>query len=40
MLSRLKLLKRLREVDLRLEEAWALMDRVKTHTSRAEDHER
>lgn len=40
MLSRLKLLKRLREVDLSPEEAWALMDRVKTQTSSAEDHER
>ena len=40
MLSRLKLLKRLRDVDLHPDEAWALMDRVKTQTSSAEDHER
>ena len=40
MLSRLKLLKRLREVDLRPDEAWALMDRGKTQTSSAEDHAR
>jgi hypothetical protein len=39
-LSRLKLLKRLQEVDLRPDEAWALVDRVQTHTSSAEDHER
>jgi hypothetical protein len=39
-LSRLKLLKRLQEVDLSPEEAWALVDRVQTHTSSAEDHER
>jgi hypothetical protein len=38
--SRLKLLKRLQEVDLSPEEAWALVDRVQTHTSSAEDHER
>jgi hypothetical protein len=39
-LSRLKLLKRLQEVDLSPDEAWALVDRVQTHTSSAEDHER
>jgi hypothetical protein len=39
-LARLKLLKRLQEVDLSPEEAWALVDRVQTHTSSAEDHER
>jgi hypothetical protein len=39
-LSRLKLLKRLHEVDLSPDEAWALVDRVQTHTSSAEDHER
>lgn len=40
MLSRLKLLKRLQEVDLSPDEARALVDRVKRHTSSAEDHER
>ncbi len=40
MLSRLKLLKRLQEVDLSPDEAWALVDRVQTHTSSAEDHAR
>ena len=40
MFSRLKLLKRLQEVDLSPDEAWALVDRVQTHTSSAEDHER
>jgi hypothetical protein len=39
-LSRLKLLKRLQEVDLRPDEARRLVDRVQTHTSSAEDHER
>jgi hypothetical protein len=39
-LSRLKLLKRLQEVDLSPDEAWALVDRVKTQTSSANDHER
>jgi hypothetical protein len=39
-LSRLKLLKRLQEVDLSPEEAWALVDRVQTSTGSAEDHER
>jgi hypothetical protein len=38
--SRLKLLKRLQEVDLSPDAAWALVDRVKLHTSSAEDHER
>lgn len=40
MLSRLKLLKRLEEVDLSPDEAWALVDRVQTHTISAADHER
>lgn len=40
MLSRLKLLRRLQEVHLSPAEAWALVDRVKTHTSSADDHER
>lgn len=40
MLSRLKLLKRLQEVDLSPDEAWALVDRVKTQTSSADDHAR
>ena len=39
-LQRLKLLRRLQEVDLSPDEAWALLDRVKTHTSSAEDRER
>jgi len=39
-LQRLKLLRRLQEVKLSPEEAWALLDRVKTHTSSAEDRER
>jgi hypothetical protein len=39
-LSRLKLLKRLQGVDLSPDAAWALVDRVQTHTSSAEDHER
>ncbi len=38
--SRLKLLRRLQEVDLSPNEAWALLDRVKTHTSSADDRER
>jgi hypothetical protein len=38
--QRLKLLRRLQEVDLSPDEAWALLDRVKTHTSSAEDRER
>jgi hypothetical protein len=39
-LSRLQLLKRLQEVDLSPDEAWALVDRVTTHPSSADDHER
>ena len=39
-LQRLKLLRRLHEVKLSPDEAWALLDRVKTHTSSAEDRER
>jgi hypothetical protein len=35
-----KLLRRLQEVDLCPEEAWALLDRVQTHTSSADDRER
>jgi len=38
--QRLKLLSRLQEVNLSPEEAWTLLDRVKTHTSSAEDRER
>ena len=38
--QRLKLLRRLQEVDLSPDEAWALLDRVQTHTSSAEDRER
>lgn len=40
MFHRLKLLKRLQEVDLSPDEAWSLLDRVKTHTSSVEDRER
>ena len=40
MLQRLKLLRRLHEVKLSPDEAWALLDRVKTHTSSADDRER
>ena len=40
MFQRLKLLRRLQEVHLSPEEAWALLDRVKTHTSSTEDRER
>ena len=40
MFSRLQLLKRLQAVDLSPHEAWALVDRVNTYTSRADDHER
>ena len=40
MFQRLKLLRRLHEVNLSPEEAWALFDRVKTNTSSAEDRER
>jgi hypothetical protein len=38
--QRLKLLRRLQEVPLSPEEAWTLLERVKTHTSSAEDRER
>jgi len=38
--QRLKLLRRLQEVHLSPAEAWALLDRVKTNTSSAEDRER
>jgi len=38
--QRLKLLRRLQAVNLSPEEAWALLDRVKTNTSSAEDRER
>ena len=37
--QRLKLLKRLQEVDRSPDEAWGLLDRVKTPTSSAEDRE-
>ena len=40
MFQRLKLLRRLQEVDLTPDEAWALLDRVTTHTSSADDRER
>ncbi len=41
MFRRLKMLKRLQEVNLKsLEEALALLERVKTHRSSAEDRER
>ena len=40
MFQRLKLLRRLQEVHLSPKEAWALLDRVTTHTSSAEDRER
>ena len=40
MFQRLKLLRRLHEVNLSPEEAWALFDRVKTNTSSADDRER
>ena len=40
-LQRRTLLRRLQEVDLSPDEAWALLDRVKTHTpSSADDRER
>jgi DNA-binding transcriptional MerR regulator len=39
-LQRLKRLRRLQEVDLSPDEAWALLDRVQTNTSSAEDRER
>jgi len=38
-LQRLKLLRRLQEVKLSSDEAWALLDRVKTHMSSADDRE-
>jgi len=38
--QRLKLLRRLQKVDLSPEEAWVLLERVKTHTSSADDRER
>ena len=38
--QRRKLLCRLQEVDLSPDEAWALLDRVQTHTSSADDRER
>ena len=38
--QRLKLLRRLQEVHLSPAEAWALLERVKTNTSSAEDRER
>jgi len=37
--QRLKLLRRLQEVKLSPDEAWALLDRVQTNTSSAEDRE-
>ena len=37
---RRKLLRRLQEVDLSPDEAWALLDRAQTHTSSADDRER
>ena len=40
MFERLKLLRRLQEVKLSPDEAWALLDRINTHTSSAEDRER
>ena len=39
MFQRLKLLRRLQEVKLSPDEAWALLDRVQTNTSSAEDRE-
>jgi hypothetical protein len=38
--QRLKLLRRLQDVKLSPDEAWALLDRVQTNTSSAEDRER
>ena len=38
--QRRKLLRRLQEVDLSPDEAWALLDRIQTHTSSAADRER
>ena len=40
MFQRLKLLRRLQEVKLSPDEAWALLERVKTNTSSADDRER
>jgi hypothetical protein len=37
--QRLKLLRRLQEVKLSPDEAWALLDRIQTNTSSAEDRE-
>ena len=39
MFQRLKLLRRLQEVQLSPNEAWALLERVKTNTSSADDRE-
>ena len=39
MFQRLKLLRRLQEVKLSPDEAWALLERVKTPTSSADDRE-
>lgn len=39
MFQRLKLLRRLQEVKRSPDEAWALLERVKTHTSSADDRE-
>jgi hypothetical protein len=38
--QRRQLLRRLQEVDLSPDEAWALLDRVQTHTCSADDRER
>ena len=40
MSKRLNMLRRLQEVELSPDEAWSLLDRVKTHTSSADDRER
>lgn len=40
MFPRLKLLRRLQEVDLSPDEAWSLLDRVTMYTSSADDRER
>ena len=40
MLQRRKLLRRLQEAELSPDEAWALLDRVQTPTSSAEERER
>lgn len=39
MFQRLKLLRRLQEVKLSPDEAWEVLERVKTHTSSADDRE-